>query len=209
MMRQGLRSGLVAAAVMMLAAPAVAQVHLQINGGMTRAARDDRFVSGELGVRLGFFEVDGEVGRFNDVLPNGIADQLTRLLNDRGLGVQAKATLPATYALASVRLISPSGVVRPFISGGYGVARVEPRLDIDISGLPVSDVFGIAVAKKENDQMVTAGAGLRFAVAPRVHIDATYRYVWIFSDFRPDTNIDNDRVLTSAHTLSAGLGVRF
>jgi opacity protein-like surface antigen len=57
--------------------------------------------------------------------------------------------------------------------------------------------------------MVTAGAGLRFAVAPRVHIDATYRYVWIFSDFRADTNIDNDRVLTSAHTLSAGLGVRF
>jgi opacity protein-like surface antigen len=57
--------------------------------------------------------------------------------------------------------------------------------------------------------MLTAGAGLRFAIAPRVHIDATYRYVWIFSDFRPDTNIDNDRVLTSAHTVSAGLGVRF
>jgi hypothetical protein len=135
MMRQVMRAGLVAA-VMMVATPALAQVHVQLNGGMTRAARDDQFFSGELGVRLGFFEIDGEVGHFNDVLPNGIADQLTRLLNDRGLGVQAKATLPATYALASVRLISPSGVVRPFVSGGYGVARVEPRLSATSSASP-------------------------------------------------------------------------
>jgi hypothetical protein len=192
-----------------LAAPAAAQVHLQIDGGITRAARTDQFVAGELGVRLAFLEIDIEGGRLNDVLPKGILSQLDQLQRDRGLAVQVRPSLPASYVLGSIRLISPGGFIKPFITAGYGMARVEPRLDVVIPSLPVSDVFGIATSKAETDPMLAGGLGLRITVAPRVHADIAYRYLRIFSDFHADTNFGNDRVLTSAHVAYAGLGVQF
>lgn len=198
-------------AVLAVASSAAAQVHLQLNGGATRAARTDSFVSGELGARLKFVEIDVEAGRMNDVLPDGIIAELDRLQRARGLAVQLRPSLPASYVLGSIKLISPAGGVKPFVSAGYGMARVEPRVDVNVPSLPIADVFGIAVAKKENDPMVTFGAGLRITAAPdeRVHVDIGYRYVRIFSDFRFDTDLENDRVLTNAHTVYAGVGVRF
>lgn len=198
-------------AVLAVASSAAAQVHLQLNGGATRAARTDSFVSGELGARLKFVEIDVEAGRMNDVLPDGIIAELDRLQRARGLAVQLRPSLPASYVLGSIKLISPAGGVKPFVSAGYGLARVEPRVDVNVPSLPIADVFGIAVAKKENDPMVTFGAGLRITAAPdeRVHVDIGYRYVRIFSDFRFDTDLENDRVLTNAHTVYAGVGVRF
>jgi hypothetical protein len=194
-----------------LASSASAQVHLQINGGATRASRTDSFVSGELGGRLKFLEIDLEAGRMNDVLPKGIIAELDQLQRARGLAVQLRPSLPASYVLGSIKLISPAGGLKPFVSAGYGIARVEPRVDVNVPSLPIADVFGIAVAKKENDPMVTFGAGLRITAAPddRVHVDVGYRYVRIFSDFRFDTDLGNDRVLTNAHSVYAGLGVRF
>lgn len=209
MLRHIIRVALGLAGVLAIAMPARAQVHIQFDGGYTRAAETKTFYAGELGVRLGFFEIDGEVGHLNDVLPTGIRDQLNQLLQMRALPVQGHASLPATYVLGSVRLIAPSGPVRPFIMVGYGMARVQPQLDVAIEGLPVSDVFGIAVAKTENDAMLAAGAGLRVSVAPRVHVDVAYRYLRIFSDFRADTDFRNDKVLTSANSVYAGLGIRF
>jgi opacity protein-like surface antigen len=206
-----LRQVAMAAMALAIAAPAAAQVHLQLNGGATRSARTDSFVSGELGARMKCLEIDVEAGRMNDVLPKGIVSELDRLQRARGLAVQLRPSLPASYLLGTIKLISPAGGVKPFVSAGYGIARVEPRVDVDIPALPIADVFGIAVAKKENDPMLTFGAGLRISAAPdeRVHVDVGYRYVRIFSDFRFDTDLDNDRVLTNAHTVYAGVGVRF
>jgi opacity protein-like surface antigen len=147
----------------------------------------------------------------NDVLPKGIISELDRLQRDRGLAVQLRPSLPASFVLGTIKLISPAGGVKPFVSASYGVASVQPRVDVDIPSLPISDVFGVAVAKKETDPLVAFGAGLRITAAPedRVHIDVGYRYIRIFSDFRFDTDLENDRVLTNAHTVYAGLGVRF
>lgn len=210
-MRTTLHGFMLAAGLLALASPAAAQVHLQLNGGATRAARTDNFVSGELGAKLAFLEIDVEAGRMNDVLPKGIISQLDQLQRDRGLAVQLRPSLPASYLLGTIKLISPGGVVKPFVSAGYGVARVEPRVDVSVPSLPIADVFGIAVAKKENDPMAALGAGVRISAAPgdRVHVDIGYRYIRIFSDFRFDTDLGNDRVLTSAHTVYAGLGLRF
>jgi hypothetical protein len=187
--------------------PAVAQVQLQALGGVTSAAEKAPFYAGALGIRISFLEIDGEVGRYKNILPKGIVDIASRLQEQLGQPVQVIAALPATFADVNVRLISPGGLVRPFVNGGYGVAHLEPRLDVLINGINITDVFGVDVGS-QNRQMVLVGAGLRvdFGV---VNVEGGYRFVAIFSKFNPDTNFRNDSILTSAHCVYGGVAIRF
>jgi opacity protein-like surface antigen len=193
----------------MAAAPASAQVHVQIDGGTAKAAERDSFVAGHLGIKLAFLEVDFEGGHLNNVIPTDIVDRLSQVLQSQGVPVQAHASLPATYVAGRARLISPGGILRPFVSVGGGVARIEPRLDVAIDGVSIPDVFGIAVAKKENDSLVTAGVGVRVPLGSRAHAEIGYRYFGTFSHFKADLNLGNDRILAGANVVYAGIGAKF
>lgn len=191
-----------------LAIPVFAQVQLQGLGGMTDAAARAPFYAGALGIKLSFIELDFEGGHFNNVLPSGIAGAIQQLEQQHNLPVQAIASVPATYGLVQLRLIGPHGPFEPFIGGGLGLARLEPQIDVSVSGIDLGDIFGLTAAQPQTKTMgdVTGGLRLDFGAA---NIEAGYRYIVIFSSFQPSTNTANDKVLTHVSTVYGAVAIRF
>jgi hypothetical protein len=181
-----------------IAPPAQAQVSAKVLGGVTRAAATEPFIAGSLGLRAGFIEVEGEVGRLFDILPSGLLDRLNDLQREQGLPVQAIAKMPATYAMGNLRIISPVGPVRPFGTVGAGIARVEPTFDVVVAGISLGDVFGLTSVNPRTQTMLMAGAGVRIDVGRSGLLEVGYRYLLLFADFglesgltigRPDVNV--------------------
>ena len=186
--------------------PAWAQAHLQILGGVTNAAENEPFFGAGLGFRASFIEFDIEGGRFQNILPKGVLDALNQLQRDRGLPVQGIASVPATYAFASLRIIPGIGVVRPFVQAGGGMARLSPRIDVEVAGIDFGDVFGLTSLGSRTEPMAVLGAGLRIG-GRKGHVEAGYRYVAVFSDFR-GFNVTND-VITYANAIYVAIGAGF
>jgi opacity protein-like surface antigen len=208
-MVQPVRSILVAGILLVVASPVRAQVHMQVVGGATMAASTQPMVGADVGFRVSFLELDVEAGHLSDILPKGVAADLNALQRAHGLPVQAIASVPATYALGRVRLIFPAGPIKPFINGGLGVARLQPRLDVVIDDVSVGDVFGLTSLQPINKTLATVGGGVRFELGPHAMLDAGYRYFVIFMHFEPTTNVAKDRVLTSFGNAFLALGVKF
>ena len=57
--------------------------------------------------------------------------------------------------------------------------------------------------------MAALGGGLRLGFGPHLTVDAGYRYSRIYSNYRVDTNLRNDRILTNVGTFYGAFGVRF
>jgi hypothetical protein len=188
-------------------APAVAQAHLQFIGGVTSAAERKPFFGVALGVRVGAVEVDIEGGRLTDVLSKGVLDALNNLQRDRGLPVQGIASVPATYALGSLRIIPGAGPFRPFVSAGFGAARLSPRINVVVDGISLGDLFGLTSPASQTEPLAALGAGLRVG-AGAIHVEAGYRYLVIFTDFR-SLNFSANSTLTHINSVYGALGVRF
>jgi opacity protein-like surface antigen len=207
-MTRGALRWLAAAALLFgAAAPARGQVHVQLLGGMTRAADESMFLAGDIGARVGVVGFDLEVGRMTDILPSGLLDRLNEIQEEQDLPIRASASLPATYVLASGRLLVPAGPVQPFITAGVGVARVEPRLEITVGGISLGDVFGLTTLDPKTAAMGVVGGGLRID-AGRTLVDLGYRYQRVFTGFLPLPDVLDD-VDTSINTVYAGVGVQF
>jgi hypothetical protein len=194
-------------AAVLLPGSARAQAHLQLLGGVTSAGDVEPFFAGALGVRMSAIEIDVEAGHFNDVLSKGILDGLNDLQRERGLPVQGIASVPAEYVLGSLRIIPAAGPFRPFITGGIGAARLRPRIDVVIEGISFGDVFGLTSLEPQIEPMAVAGAGLRIQ-GGKVHVEAAYRYVAIFSDFR-SLNLSGSAEPTHVNSVYGALGVGF
>lgn len=208
-MRQAVSGSVVMVALaigLMVPTPADAQAHLQLLGGVTNAADRAPFFAGGIGVRISFIEFDVEAGRFQDVLAKGVLDALNQLQESKGLPVQGIAKVPATYAFGSLRIIPGGAGIRPFVSGGFGYARLEPRIDVVVDGISFGDVFGLTSFDPVTKPMAVASAGLRLETG-RVHVEGGYRYIAIFSDFK--SNFSNTSVMTSVNAFYGALGVKF
>jgi hypothetical protein len=193
-------------AALLQPAAAHAQVHLQLIGGMTSAAERAPFFGAGLGVRVGFVEVDVEGGRFTNILSTGVLDALNQLQRERGLPIQGIASVPATYALGSLRIIPGVGPVRPFISAGFGLARLSPRIDVVVDGISIGDVFGLTSPASRTEPLGAVGAGLRIGVG-NIHVEGGYRYLMIFNDFKT-LNLTTSG-MTHVNSVYAALGVGF
>ncbi len=188
-------------------APAAAQAHLQLIGGMTSAAERKPFFGAAVGLRVGAVEIDIEGGRFTDVLSKGVLGALNDLQRERGLPVQGIASMPATYGLGSLRIIPGAGPFRPFVSAGFGVARVSPRINVLVDGISLGDVFGLTSLGSRTEPLAALGAGLRVG-AGAIHVEAGYRYLVIFTDFR-SLNFSASSTLTRINSVYGALGVGF
>jgi hypothetical protein len=206
-MRIVCRSLLFTAVLALTAASAAAQVHLEILGGVTSAATRDPLVGAGLGFKVSFVEIDAEVGRMQNILPRGILDLANQLQQDRGLAVQGIASVPATYALASVRVIGSSGPLKPFLSAGLGIARLEPRFEVTVQGISLGDVFGLTRFDTQQKGIAALGAGLRVD-AGKVFVEGAYRYFRVFTDFDP-SSLGTGRVVTNVNSAHVGIGIKF
>jgi len=136
-----------------------------------------------------------------------VLDALNDLQRRRGLPIQGIASVPATYALGSLRIIPGAGPIRPFISAGFGVARLSPRINVVVEGISFGDVFGLTSFESKTEPMAAFGAGLRLD-GGAIHVEGGYRYLVIFNDFRT-LNFSTGSLLTRVNSVYGAVGVRF
>jgi hypothetical protein len=199
---------LVIVGVLCAAHPASAQVQVQGLGGATNAAEHAPFFAGVLGIKISFLEIDLEGGRLQNVLPSGILDQIHRLEQEHGLPLQAIVRVPAPYAAGSVRFIVPAGVFQPFVSGGLGVARLQPKFDVAINGINLGDVLGGRIIEPQTSTIAIIGAGVRLDFHA-VNIEGGYRYYAIFAHFERTLDLSRDQVVSSVQAIYGALAFRF
>jgi hypothetical protein len=185
---------------------AAAQVSARVTGGVTSAASEAPFVGAGLAARVKWFEVEGEVGRMVDILPDGLLDRLNELQRERDLPVRAVAKLPATYALGTLRLVSSSGPVQPFVTVGAGIARLEPTFEVVVAGVSLGDVFGLTSSGATTEPLVTAGGGLRIDLR-RAVIDLGYRYLAVYTDFGLESGLGRTR--SGVNVVYGAIGIVF
>ena len=207
-MKSFLMCAVFVASGLLVASPASAQVQFQGLGGATDAAEHATFFAGIVGIKVSFIEIDLEAGHLQNILPKSILDQIHQLEQQRGLPLQSLVRVPATYGAGSVRFIWPSGVVRPFVSGGFGLARLSPQLDLAINGIDLSDVLRGRQIDRQTSPMVIIGGGLRFDFNV-VNIEGGYRYYAILSHLERTTDLSRDRVLSSVNAIYGAFALSF
>lgn len=209
-MRSLLRAAVFVAGALLLSRPAMAQAQVQVQGlgGRTDAAEHAPFFAGVVGIKISFVEIDLEAGRLSNVLPSGILDQIYRLEQQRGLPLQAIVRVPASYGAGSVRFIVPTGVVQPFVSGGFGIARLQPSFDVTIAGLNIGDLLGGRLIEPQTSTMAIIGAGLRFDFHA-VNVEGGYRYYAIFSHFTRTIDLSQKDAISTVQAIYGAVAFRF
>ena len=174
-------------------------------GAVTSTADRNPSFGVALGGRLaGWMEMTGEFGRMQDVTPKDLRNLLQNVPGvPNGVAI---IRVPAYYGLLNVRLVPSSGVVRPFVTGGVGFARLDPQFSLASTVVTLPTVF---TPEKSTRPMAALGGGLRLGFGPHLTVDAGYRYSRIYSNYNVDTNLRNDRILTNVGTFYGAFGVRF
>jgi hypothetical protein len=197
--------------VPLAAGVAQAQVTARVLGGVTSAAETNPFLGGAIAGRIGWIEIDVEGGRMFDILPSGVLDRLNELQREQGLPVEAIAKLPANYVLGQVRVVARSGPVQPFVGGGIGFARLEPRFDVTVAGISLGDVFGLTSVDPVTKPMAAVSGGLRVARGDAAHLDLGYRYLRNISDFGLESGLGGigSSGRTNINSVYGAVGIKF
>lgn len=160
--------------------------------------------SGMAGVQGGFaiapeWFVIGEFGRFGDVLPNELADEVDLLETlvelELGVPVSFEVTAPATYGFGGVRWARGMGRITPFVEAGIGVAKGTVEFgEVRVGGIDVTDLLNDiledeGVETSATDFLWTLGGGISAALTDTVAADVGYRFTRIATD-DPNVNVN-------------------
>src|SRR5262249_10352443 len=152
-----------------------------------------------LGGKIGWFEINAEVGKMRDILPKSVHDQVIV-----AAGPNVTARVPAWYEFLNFRLAPTSGGVRPFVTVGGGGVQLRPQLSPSATGVTAT----LFPTNSRTKAALTAGAGIEVGLSRVAVVDLGYRYLRVYSDYKLDTNFSNDSVLTNVNCLYASLGFR-
>jgi opacity protein-like surface antigen len=164
----------------------------------------------EVGVTvLPALQVFGTVGKIRDVSTAEIsasAATIAAALTQLQPGaVSYSVKEPVTFFLGGVRYrIATTSKLKPYLSGGAGVASVKKDVKFLIGGADASGTLsqfvtlGTDIAGDESKLMFTLGAGVVYPVWNQVILDAHYQ----FGRIATDTAITVNRA-------GLGLGIRF
>jgi hypothetical protein len=202
------RAVFVCGGILAATTPARAQIYVHGLAGATSAADWNGVFAGGLIFKVGVFEMDAEVGRMRNVLPGAILDRLEEIVGSQDLPVTARASIPATYGLVTFRAIAPSGLVQPFVGVGVGLARIEPTVSVELAGISLGDLFGLARLRPRTEGLLVGVAGLRFDF-DRVLLEAAYRHHAIYADFSDDLEFVRGRTLLGFGSFYGGVGLKF
>jgi hypothetical protein len=183
------------------ARPADAQVLVQAIGGMAKTAETKPVFAGAIGGKAGPVELGVEGGRFLNIAPKSIFDATLA-----ATGGTVDADMPAWYGMGTIKLIAKSGAVQPFVQAGAGAARLHPEFDGSDPRVTLSSQFG--ETGDTTKFMAAAGAGLRLKV-DKLLVEGGYRFVRVFTNFEPNSNFADDKVLVNAHMFYVSLGFHF
>jgi hypothetical protein len=189
------------AALICVARPVQAQVLVQAIGGMTKTAETKPVFAGAVSGKAGPVELGVEVGHFDTIAPKTIFDATLA-----ASGGKVDADLPAWYGMGNLKFIAKSGAIQPFVQVGAGAARLHPLLDGSAPNVTLSSQFG--ESGDTTKFLAAAGAGLRIKVQ-KVLVEGGYRFIRVFTNFEPNSNFKDDKVLVNAHMFYVSLGLHF
>jgi opacity protein-like surface antigen len=156
--------------------------------------------SGDVGVRImSHLQVMGEFGRFTNIIPNSLNQDLSltslTLADQIGAPVTiTQAAVPVRYGLGLVQVdLMKIGTATPYIEAGLGEARVSSHFSAESSGTSFSSqvLSTVTLPSTGTDRMVAAGAGVTFRVTKRVGAIVGYRYAQIGTS---GSKLDTSRV---------------
>jgi hypothetical protein len=116
--------------------------------------------------------------------------------------------VPATYGAGSVRFIVPAGMVQPFVSGGLGIAHLQPRFDATIAGFNIGDLLNGRLIEPQNSTMAIIGAGVRLDFHA-VNIEGGYRYYAVFSHFTRTIDLSQRDAISTVQAIYGAVAFRF
>jgi opacity protein-like surface antigen len=204
-------------AVLIAAASATAQTTAAEDRGYVQAVAESAFgnvTSQSYGAEAGFtvrphLQVFGSFGHVGNVATSelsastqSIAGALSQLQSGT---VSFSVNEPATFVVGGVRYRFPvTAALKPYVSGGAGVASVSKDVKFFINGTDVSNsisqyvTLGSDVSGNESALMITFGGGVVWPAWRQLIVDLHYMYSHIASD----TPINVSRA-------GVGIGVRF
>ncbi|MCC7417648.1 MAG: outer membrane beta-barrel protein [Acidobacteria bacterium] len=191
---------------------ALSERYVEVLGGWTFGEKGSQFFGGELGFPVKpDLRVFFEAGRMNDAGSFAIreaARQLEDGLSQVSSGVAVQAEQPTFFLGGGLRYAVPlqGSRVRPFVSAGAGLARVEQKTTVMVNGRDVTDaleelrvVLGTDLSGSFTRAHVTLGGGLEIVVHDRAFAGISYRFMRIFAE---DSGI-------SVNRAGLGFGFRF
>jgi opacity protein-like surface antigen len=200
-------------------------------GGIARAQADETVwsVQGDIAATLGHSSstsVGGEVDRhLNDrwaafIEAGHMSDITTQPVQDRaaviagGIGGTANPIVSAIYYDLGVRYkLVPDSSWNPYLTIGFGAARVNTSTTISVAGSVVSDAqlrdtyhvaLGLDLDGYVTKFLVMVGAGVQHPIGERFFVDGSYRYGHI----SPSGKISGDKAV-STQRVQGGFGIRF
>lgn len=200
------RTAIVVALALLFGAEAYAQEpgrgYLQGIGGLTFGTEPSQIFGGGLGLSLGrHVHAVFDVGRINDVVPasvrRDIDEGMRQLSAEEGVSASASLKVPATCWTGGIRILAPSaGRITPFVTLTAGVARLDPRLSLNIEGLQVSvsdQMAEDAGLTAGTEPLIGVGGGVEVAVARRLGVVLGYQFNRIFT---VDPAVNTQRAFT-------------
>ena len=155
-----------------------------------------------------------EAGKTNDVSPQALGVAAQRMaggLSQTLSNVEFTVKEPATFVAAGIRLaLLPPGEsrIRPYVMGGYGVARLQKNVRFSVGGTDVTDnleqppyflTLGTDLKGTTSSGMVVAGGGVTVPVVTHLILDFQFRLNHILAE---------DEAVTVIR-VGAGIGIRF
>jgi opacity protein-like surface antigen len=155
-----------------------------------------------------------EAGKTNDVSPQALgagAQRIAGSLSQTLSNVEFTVKEPATFVAAGIRYsLLPPGEsrIRPYVMGGYGIARLQKNVRFTVGGTDVTDTLqqppyyvtlGTDLTGTSSSGMLVAGGGVTVPVVTRLVLDFQFRFGHILAE---------DEAITVIR-VGAGVGIRF
>ena len=163
-------------------------------GGLGGAVFDPEastLFAGQAGWQQGGWEVFGEVGRIQNVPPEGFEESIDLIANviafAQGAPVSLDGRRPAVYGLGVIRWSPWIKRLTPFAEGGVGMARLSVTFHGNADAAVLDELSEDFQTLEATKVMLTAGGGVRIGNVSRLSIDLGYRYFHIFTE-NPATN---------------------
>ena len=182
----------------------------EINFGPTLGHKSDKFVGGEIGLRL----VDNlyvfiEASHMGNVATTDLDDRAAIISNF--LGGSAATAFKVNHGAAGLRYnLDVSPTVHPYVLAAVGLAQVQTQVEFSVNGSPVDPAsrgvqLGGDLSGTHNKTIVVFGFGVNVPFATRFYADLGYRYGQILAK---TDNHETDKAIPTQRIV-LGVGVRF
>ena len=186
------------------------RLYVDVNFGPTLGHKSDKFVGGEVGLRLvGGLYVIIDASHMGNVATTDLDDRATIIANH--ISGTASTAFKVNHGAAGLRYnIDVSALVHPYVMGAVGIAQVKTEVEFNVNGTTIDPAsrsvqLGGDLSGSLNKTIVVVGFGVNVPFATRFFADLGYRFGQILAktdNFETDKAIPTQRVVL-------GVGVRF